>query len=198
MLREVFVITTVFAYFNWIKKVIVERDASDWVSMNMLSQYGVNRTLHWVVFYLRKPSPIQENYEIEDIKIMTIVRILEEWRVGLVSAKSPVLVLFNNKNLEYFILNKNLNRWQARLPVYLFSFQFQIVSQPGKNNIKQNTLTKQFENLTSNTDLWYCNLLRVIRPHNIMCLWSETPRCQGLKPFKKTLKEDIATDNWPK
>lgn len=72
-LREVFVMAPVLAYFDWTKEMVVETDASNWVSADVLLQQGDNGFLHPMDFYSRKHSPAEANYEIDDKKLMAKV-----------------------------------------------------------------------------------------------------------------------------
>jgi len=58
--------------------IVVETDASDFVSAAVLSQYDDKGTLHPMVFFSKKHSPAECNYEIYDKELMAIVWAFEE------------------------------------------------------------------------------------------------------------------------
>ena len=91
----------------------METDASDYVSAEVMSQHH-DGILHPVAFFSKKHLPAECNYEIYDKELMAIVRCLEEWRSELSSTPHPIKVLSDNRNLEYFMSTKLLNRRQAR------------------------------------------------------------------------------------
>lgn len=157
----------------------MEIDASDWVSAGVLSQQGEDRVLHLVAFYSKKHSPAEANYEIFDKKLMVIVGVFEEWRAELEPVESLIWMLLDHKNLEYFILNKNLRRRQAHWAEYFFGFNFKNTYQPGKKNMKPDALTRQSRDLSSKRDERYRNILTVIKSHNIMHLLMDTPPNRG-------------------
>ena len=101
-------------HFDFDKDVIVETDASDYVSTGVLSQYGEDGILHPVAFFSTKHSPAKCNYKIYDKELMAIVRAFEHWRAELQSVENPIKVLSDHKNLEYFMTSKLFNRRQAR------------------------------------------------------------------------------------
>lgn len=68
----------------------METDASDCVSVGVLSLRGEDRVLYPITFYSKNHSPAETNYEIYDKELMGIVRALEEWRTDLKSAKSLI------------------------------------------------------------------------------------------------------------
>ena len=76
----------------------------------MLSQYGDDGILHPVAFFLKKHSSIECNYEIYDKELLAIIRCFEEWRPELEGALSPIRVITDHRNLEYFTTTKLLNR----------------------------------------------------------------------------------------
>ena len=65
-------------HFDPDKEIIIETDASDYVSAGILSQYDENDTLHPVAFFSKKHSPAECNYEIYYKELMAIIRCFEE------------------------------------------------------------------------------------------------------------------------
>ena len=112
-LKQRFTSAPILAHFDFERDVIVETDASDYVSTGVLSQYSDDGILHPVAFFSTKHSPAECNYEIYDKELMAIVRAFEHWRAELQSVENPILVLSDHKNLEYFMTSKLLNRRQA-------------------------------------------------------------------------------------
>jgi hypothetical protein len=108
-LKNTFTSTPVLARLEPDHDVIVETDASDYVSAGVLSQYDDQGILHLVTFFSKKHSPAECNYEIYDKELMAIVRVFEEWRPELQSVINPIRILSDNKNLEYFTTTKLLN-----------------------------------------------------------------------------------------
>jgi hypothetical protein len=108
-LKATFTSAPVLARFDPDCDVIVEMDASDYVSAGVLSQYDDDNILHPVAYFSKTHSPAECNYEIYDKELMAIVRAFEEWRPELQSAINPIHVLSDHKNLEYFTTTKLLN-----------------------------------------------------------------------------------------
>ena len=131
------------SHFDYEREIVVETDASDFVSAGVLSQPDDAGILHPVGFFLKKHSPAECNYEIYDKELLAIVRAFEEWRPELEGAKSTIKVLTDHRNLEYFMTSKLLNRRQARWSEFLSRFNFKIIFQPGHANGKADTLTRR-------------------------------------------------------
>jgi hypothetical protein len=77
-LKNTFTSAPVLARFDPDHDVIVETDASDYVSTGVLSQYDDEGILHPVAFFSKKHSPAECNYEIYDKELMAIVCTFEE------------------------------------------------------------------------------------------------------------------------
>src|SRR6202162_5509434 len=107
-LKLAFTTSPILQHFDSEKPIIVETDASDYVSAGILSQHDDNGKLHPVPFYSKKHSPAECNYEIYDKELLAIIRTFEEWRPELEGAAHPIAVISDHKNLEYFMTTKQL------------------------------------------------------------------------------------------
>jgi hypothetical protein len=58
--------------------VIIETDASDYVSAGVLSQRDDEGVLHPVAYYSKKHSPAECNYDIYDKEVKAIIKALDE------------------------------------------------------------------------------------------------------------------------
>lgn len=142
-LKQAFTTAPVLRHFDPDREIIVETDASDYVSAGIMSQYDDKGELHPVAFFSKKHSPAECNYEIYDKELLAIVRAFEEWRPHLESVPTRIKVLTDHKNLEYFMTTKLLNRRQARWSEFLSRFDFVITYRPGKQGGKPDALTRR-------------------------------------------------------
>jgi hypothetical protein len=78
LLKQAFTTAPVLRYFDYDKDIIMETDASNYVSAGVLSQYDDDGILHPVAFFSKKHSLAEYNYEIYDKELMVIVRAFEE------------------------------------------------------------------------------------------------------------------------
>ena len=131
---------------------ILETDSSDFVSAGVLSQYDDSGVLHPVAFFSKKHTATECNYEIYNKELLAIVRCFEEWRLELEGASSPVQVISDHRNLEYFMSTKLLNRRQARWSEFLSRFNFKITYRPGKQGEKPDALTRRSADLPKEGD----------------------------------------------
>jgi len=168
LLKKVFTTAPILCHFDYDREIIVETNASDYVSAGILSQYDDDGVLHPVAFYSKKHSPAECNYEIYDKELMAIVRAFEEWRPHLEGSHHPIQVLSDHKNLEYFMSSKLLNRRQARWSEFLSCFDFRIVYRPGKASGKPDALTRRSGDLPKEGDeRLLANQHAVLKPQNL-------------------------------
>jgi hypothetical protein len=168
-LKNTFTSAPVLARFDLDHDVIVETDASNYVSAGVLSQYDDEGILHPVAFFSKKHSPAECNYEIYDKELMAIVHAFEEWRPELQSIINPIRVLSDHKTLEYFTTTKLLNRRQARWSQFLSQFNFKIVYHPGTARGKPDALTSRSGDLPKEGDDHSLeNQTTIIKPENIL------------------------------
>jgi hypothetical protein len=159
--------------------VIVETDASDYVSTGVLSQYDDGGILHPVTFFSKKHSPAECNYEIYDKELMAIVHTFKEWRPELQSIINHIHVLSDYKNLEYFTTMKLLNQCQAQWSQFLWQFNFKIVYCPGTAWGKTDALTRRSRDLPNEGDDHSLeNQTTIIMPENILHASTATPSNQ--------------------
>ena len=151
-LKEAFTSDVILRHYNPDHKIVVETDASDYVSGGILSQYDENEVLHPVAYFSKKHNPAECNYEIYDKELMAIVRAFEEWRPELEGSTCPVEVITDHKNLEYFMSTKQLSRRQARWSEFLSRFNYRITYRPGKAGGKPDALTRRSGDLPKEGD----------------------------------------------
>src|SRR5258706_9882013 len=108
-LKIAFTTALVLAHFDPDRGILVETDASDYVSAGVMSQHDNNGILHLVAFFSKKHTPAECNYEIYDKELMAIIHCFEEWHAELESTPHPIQVLSDHCNLEYFMSTKLLN-----------------------------------------------------------------------------------------
>jgi hypothetical protein len=97
-------------HFDHEREVIIETDASQYVSPGVMSQRDDEGVLRPVAYYSKKHSPPECNYDIYDTELMAIIKALEEWRPECEGAAYPLQLTTDHKNLEYFKTKKLLNR----------------------------------------------------------------------------------------
>ena len=151
-LKDAFTSAPILQHFDYEKAIVVETDASDYVSAGVLSQPDDNGVLRPVAFFSKKHSPAECNYEIYDKELLAIVRSFEEWRPHLIGAAQPIRVLTDHKNLEYFATKRQLNQRQVRWSGFMAQFPWYAEYRPGKLGGKPDALTRRSGDLPKEGD----------------------------------------------
>jgi hypothetical protein len=100
MMVTVFTTAPALRHFDHEREVIIQIDASYYVSTGVLSQRDDEGVLHPVAYYSKKHSPAECNYDIYDKELMAIIKALEECRPECASAVYPLQLITDHKNLE--------------------------------------------------------------------------------------------------
>jgi len=108
----------------------VETDASDYALAAILSIVTKDNEVHPVAFHSRTFSAPELNYDVHDKELLAIFEAFKIWRHYLEGSASPIDVVTDYKNLEYFSTTKVLTCRQARWSEYLSQFNLVIRFRP--------------------------------------------------------------------
>ena len=124
---------------------IVETDASDYALAAILSTRTSDGEIHPIAFHSRSFNPAELNYDTHDKELLAIFEAFKHWRQYLEGSGTPIDVVTDHKNLEYFATTKILTRRQARWSEYLSQFNMVIRFRPGKLGAKPDALTRRWD-----------------------------------------------------
>ena len=136
--------------FNLNKLLTVESDSSDCITEGVLSQSDSQRVLHSVIYFSTYMLSAECNYDIYNKELLTIICTFEKWRSELKDAAEQVQVITDHKNLEYFMIIKQLSCCQAHWSEFLSQFNFVIQYCSDKLNSCADALTHQSVNFSQN------------------------------------------------
>ncbi len=129
------------------------------------------------------------NYHIYDKKLLVIIWCFKHWRLKLECTELLIQMFINHQTLKIFMKKKQLTRRQVNYLNILFKFNFQIIFQSGKMNIKVNDLIRIFlinvSESTQCTENRYQIILTLNRI-NILAIESEVNLYQRVKDVNKT------------
>ena len=128
-------------HFNSNCQAILETDASDLMTDEILSQYDEKGILHPVAFYNKSIISAECNYYIYYKELLAIIHYFEHWCSELKHTDLLIQVFINHQALKTFMKNKELTHQQARYLDILSEFNFHVIFQSGKTNDKADTLT---------------------------------------------------------
>ena len=109
-LKEAF--TTAPVLTHWIPDtlIMVETDASDYALAAVLSIRTPDGDYHPVVFHSRMFKDAETNYDVHDKELTAIYDTFKRWRHYLEEAGTPINVVTDHRNLQYFSTTKVLTR----------------------------------------------------------------------------------------
>ena len=141
-LKDVFVSAPVLMHWQLDLPIVVETDASDYALAGILSIITSDAEIHSVAFLSRTFSATELNYDVHNKELLAIFEAFKSWRQYLEGSATPIDVVTDHKNLEYFATTKRLTRRQARWSDYLSQFNLIIQFWPGRLGRKPDGLTR--------------------------------------------------------
>jgi len=101
MMVTTFTTAPVLRHFDHDSEVIIETDASDYVSAEVLSEYEEDGVLHPEAYLSKRHSPAECNYDIYDKELMAIIKAVVESGPGCEGAAYRLKLITDHKNLKY-------------------------------------------------------------------------------------------------
>ncbi len=136
--------TTVFIlkHFDSIREAILKTDFLNYVNDEVLSQYDDEDILHSMIFYNKNMILAECNYEIYDKELLIIICCLKHWRSELKCTDILIKIFIDHLNLKYFMIIKELTWRQIRWAEKLSEYNFKIIYQSEKQNLKVDVLIR--------------------------------------------------------
>ncbi len=95
-----------------------------------------------MIFYSKNMILAECNYEIYDKELLIIICCLKHWCFELKCTNISIKIFINHLNLKYFMIIKELIRWQVKWVEKLFKYNFKIIYQLKKQNLKVDVLIR--------------------------------------------------------
>ncbi len=133
---------SILRYFDQNRKTILETDSFNYVNDDILSQYDDEETLHSMIYYSKNLSLAECNYKIYDKKLLVIIQAFKHWQSELKLTELSIKMFIDHQALTSLMKNKELSKRQMRWVQKLADFNFKIMYQSEKQNIKINALTR--------------------------------------------------------
>jgi len=153
-LKQQMMTALVLKHFDSIREAILKTNFSNYVNDEVLSQYDDEDILHSVIFYSKNMISAECNYKIYDKELLTIIRCLKHWCFELKCTDISIKIFIDHLNLKYFMIIKKLIRRQTRWAEKLFEYNFKIIYQSEKQNLKADALIRMSDvkSVESNDD----------------------------------------------
>ena len=141
-LKHAFIAVPILTHFIPDTPMIVETHASDYAVAGILSITCADREIHPVTYYSWTLTTPELNYDTDDKELLAIFEAFQNWHHYLKGSASPIDVIMDHKNLEYFSPSKVLSHQQAQWSEFLSQFNLVICFHPKKLTVKLDALTR--------------------------------------------------------
>ncbi len=141
-LKQQMMTAFVLKHFDSIREAILKMNFSNYVNDEVLSQYDDEDILHSVIFYSKNMILAECNYEIYNKKLLIIICCLKHWHSELKCTDISIKIFIDHLNLKYFMTIKELIRRQVKWAEKLFEYNFKIIYQSRKQNLKVDALIR--------------------------------------------------------
>jgi len=167
-LKQAFTSAPILMHWVLDAQLVVETDASDYALAAILSIMTKDNEIHPIAFHSRTFSAPELNYDVHDKELLVIFEAFKMWRHYLEGSASPIDVVTDHKNLEYFSTTKILTCRQARWSEYLSQFNLVIHFRPGHLGTKPDALTRRWDVYPKREDNGYAS----VNPHNFRLVFT--------------------------
>ncbi len=150
--------TFILRHFDQTRDFILEIDSFDYVNDEVLFQYDDEDVLHSIVFYSKNMSFAECNYKIYDKKLLIIIWAFKHWWFKLKLTDISIKMFIDHQALISLMKDKELSKHQMRWVQKLADFNFKIMYQSDKQNIKIDALTRWADFMSRDLDdecIWY-------------------------------------------
>ena len=96
-----------------------------------------------MVYYSKKLTLLELNYNIYNKELLVIITVLKEWRAFLQGIIELFIIKTDYKNLTGFLTIKKLNYRQVRWVKMLIKYYFKIKHVKGIDNIKADIFSRK-------------------------------------------------------
>ncbi len=141
-LKQQMITVLVLKHFNSIRKAILKTNFLNYVNDEVLSQYDDEDILHSMIFYSKNMILTECNYEIYDKELLIIIRCLKHWHLELKCTNISIKIFIDHLNLKYFMIIKELTWQQVKWAEKLSEYNFKIIYQSKKQNLKVDVLIR--------------------------------------------------------
>ena len=176
-LKHAFTTAPILTHFIPDTPITVETDASDYTVASILSITCADGELHPVAFYSQTLTAPELNYDTHNKELLAIFEAFKSWCHYLEGSASPVDVVTDHKNLEYFSTSKVLTCRQARWSEFLSQFNLVICFHPGKLGAKPDALTRQWDVYPKEGDSGYAR----VNPKNLQLVFTQEQLSNSLR-----------------
>ncbi len=147
-IKKVFMNASMLRHYKFDDELMMKINVFDFVITRIFSQLAeINDQERLIVFYFKKVIFVERNYEINDQKMLVIVKVCKKWRHYIKNVKYFVRMIIDHINFKNFFINKILSRREARWWKKLAKLDLKIKYRFDKSNFANDLFRKRnYEN----------------------------------------------------
>ena len=176
-IKKAFTCALVITHWVLDMQITVETDTSDYAVAAILSITLSIGEIHPVTFYSQTLTISKLNYNTHNKELLAIYKSFQTWWHYLEGSATPIDVVTNHKNLEYFFTTKIWSRRQACWSELLSQFNLVICFYPGRLEAKPDALTRWWDIYLKGGDSNYAT----INPHNFHPVFTQEQLASSLR-----------------
>jgi len=127
-LKHAFTTVPILTHFILDTPIIVETDASDYAITGILSITCANREIRLAAYYSQSLAALELNYDTHNKELLAIFKAFQNWCHYLEGSASPIDIIMDHQNLEYFSTSKVLSRQQAQWSDFFLNLILSFIS----------------------------------------------------------------------
>jgi len=130
-----------------------------------------------MVAYYSSLTALELNYDTHDKELLAIFEAFWNWRHYLEGSASPIDIVMDHKNLEYFSTSTVLSHWQAQWSEFLSQFNLVICFYPRKLGAKPDAFTRRWDIYPKEGDSGYTQ----VNPQNLRLVFTQEQLSNSLR-----------------
>ncbi len=144
LIKKIFICALMLRHYELDDESMMKIDAFDFVIADIFSQLvKIDDQWRSIAFYFRKMIFAERNYEINDQKILVIVKICKKWRHYIENVKYSMRMIIDHANFKNFFINKTFSRKEIKWWKRLIEFDLRIKYRSEKNNFANDSFHKR-------------------------------------------------------
>ncbi len=153
-IKRVFMNASMLRHYKLDDESMMKTDAFDFVIADIFSQLvEIDDQWRSIVFYFRKMTFAERNYEVDDQEMLVIIKVCKKWRHYIENVKHSIRVIIDHANFRNFFINKAFSRKEVKWWEKLIEFDLRIEYRSEKSNLADDSSRRRdYENEIAKED----------------------------------------------
>ncbi len=143
-IKKIFMSASMLRHYELDDESMMKIDAFDFVIADIFSQLvKIDDQWRSIVFYFKKMTFAERNYEVNDQEMLVIVKVCKKWRHYIENVKHSIRMIIDHANLKNFFINKAFNCKKIKWWKKLIELNLKIKYRFEKNNFADDSFRKR-------------------------------------------------------